>query len=145
MKYALILMTSYGDGWSEGSMIRIKKGNTLYVESRVDTGFDRLLQWERDSILVTTTPVPDIFCEHGIAVNVSRVGTLNAMEESFQLYEIIDSHTTKLIYEMNTTVEGQQIFSLCLQPRCHLLVMHDTGDNGWSEGSLISFFIPTRI
>ena len=62
MKYVLILMTSYGDGWSEGSMIRIKKGNTLYVESRMDIGFDRILQWERDSILVTTvapsTPSP---------------------------------------------------------------------------------------
>ena len=54
MKYVLILITSYGDGWSEGSMIRIKKGNTLYVESRMDVGFETLLQWERDLFEVTT-------------------------------------------------------------------------------------------
>ena len=46
----ITIMISFGDGWSEGSKIRIMKGDTLYVESRMEVGFEIILQWERDCL-----------------------------------------------------------------------------------------------
>ena len=153
---------SHGDGWSSGSFLKIVVDNdiiaifTMTTDSNSSISYGAFIPALVDQPTTNITPPPtppptptppstptptpsSTNCENSIEVTVSRVGADNATEESFELYEIVNSDTNKLIFEMNTTKVGEQTFSLCLLPRCHLLVMRDSGNNGWSSGSSISF------
>ena len=64
-KNGLDFISSYGDGWSKGSKIRIVKNSTVYAETRLGSGHQSIRTWQRDVVVYPEglgwfgpTPIP---------------------------------------------------------------------------------------
>ena len=65
VKNGLCFISSYGDGWSKGSKIRIVKNSTVYAETRLGSGDQSIRTWQRDVVVYPgglgwfgPTPIP---------------------------------------------------------------------------------------
>ena len=118
-------LLSYGDGWSQGSVIIICLGSSCR-EFSLQSGTSQTITFTLFNLVIT------------------RTYTTFADEESFSIYSGIGETSSPLIYQSGenwnstTTTNTTLVFNHSLGDGIYTLILKDSGKNGWSSGSYIS-------